>query len=220
MNGSIFVIMYKKYFKRPLDFLLALIGLIIISPILLISIIVLSLSFRESPFFTQKRPGKHERIFSVIKLKTMNSKKDADGNLLSDTERLTPLGIFIRKTSIDELPQLINVLKGEMSLIGPRPLLIRYQPYYTEEERKRFLIRPGITGLAQISGRNYITWEDRFAKDVEYSENITLAMDAKIIWKTLLKVLKSDDIEVDPTANPDMEYLDIERRDWKEKDFL
>ena len=220
MNGSIFVIMYRKFFKRPLDFLLALFGLILVSPVIIIALIILALSFRENPFFLQKRPGRHERIFSVIKLKTMNSRKDANGNLLSDTERLTPLGIFIRKTSIDELPQLINVLKGEMSLIGPRPLLIRYQPYYTKEERKRFLIRPGITGLAQISGRNYITWEDRFAKDVEYSENITLAMDAQIIWKTFLKVLKSDDIEVDPTANPDMEYLDIERQDWKEKGLL
>lgn len=220
MNGSIFVTMYRKFFKRPLDFLLALFGLIIASPILLVTIIVLALSFRENPFFLQPRPGRFERIFSVIKLKTMNSKKDADGNLLSDTERLTPLGIFIRKTSIDELPQLINVMKGEMSLIGPRPLLIRYQPYYTQEERKRFSIRPGITGLAQISGRNFITWEDRFAKDVEYSENITLAMDAKIICKTILKVLKSDDIEVDPTANPAMEYLDVERHDWKEKGLL
>ena len=220
MNGSIFVIMYRKFFKRPLDFLLALFGLILVSPVIIIALIILALSFRENPFFLQKRPGRHERIFSVIKLKTMNSRKDANGNLLSDTERLTPLGIFIRKTSIDELPQLINALKGEMSLIGPRPLLIRYQPYYTKEERKRFLIRPGITGLAQISGRNYITWEDRFAKDVEYSENITLAMDAQIIWKTFLKVLKSDDIEVDPTANPDMEYLDIERQDWKEKGLL
>lgn len=220
MNGSIFVTMYRKFFKRPLDFLLALFGLIVLSPILLFTILLLALSFRENPFFMQKRPGRFERIFSVIKLKTMNSKKDANGNLLSDTERLTPMGIFIRKTSIDELPQLVNVLKGEMSLIGPRPLLIRYQPYYTKEERKRFSIRPGITGLAQISGRNYITWEDRFAKDVEYSENITLAMDAKIIWKTILKVLKSDDIEVDPTANPTMEYLDVERKDWKEKDFL
>lgn len=220
MNGSIFATMYRKFFKRPLDFILALFGLIIASPILLITIIVLALSFKENPFFLQHRPGRHERIFSVIKLKTMNSKKDADGNLLSDTERLTPLGILIRKTSIDELPQLVNVLKGEMSLIGPRPLLIRYQPYYTKEERKRFLIRPGITGLAQISGRNYITWEDRFSKDVEYSENITLAMDAKIIWKTVLKVLKSDDIEVDPTSNPAMEYLDVVRSDWKEQDFL
>ncbi|UWX56571.1 sugar transferase [Maribacter litopenaei] len=212
--------MYRKFFKRPLDFLLALVGLIIVSPVLLIAILILAIDFRENPFFMQERPGKHEKIFSVIKLKTMNSRKDANGNLLSDTERLTPLGIFIRKTSIDELPQLINVLKGEMSLIGPRPLLIRYQPYYTLEERKRFSIRPGITGLAQISGRNYITWEDRFARDVEYSENITFAMDVDIIWKTILKVVKSDDIEVDPTSNPDMEYLDVERRDWKEKGLL
>ena len=207
---------YKKYFKRPLDVLLALIGLIVFSPLLLISIIVLAISFKESPFFLQKRPGKNEKIFSVLKLKTMNSKKDANGNLLSDTERLTPLGIFIRKTSIDELPQLINVLKGDMSLIGPRPLLIRYLPYHTEREKKRFLIRPGITGLAQVSGRNFITWENRFAKDVEYVENITFATDMKIFWLTFMKVISSDDIEVDPQSNPGMEFLDIERSSWEQ----
>ncbi len=207
---------YKNYFKRPLDFLMALTGLIVFSPILLIAIIVLTISFKESPFFTQKRPGRHEKIFSVLKLKTMNSKKDAQGNLLPDTDRLTPLGIFIRKTSIDELPQLVNVLKGDMSLIGPRPLLIRYLPYHTEREKKRFLIRPGITGLAQISGRNFISWEERFAKDVEYMENLTFKMDAKIFWSTVMKVMSSDDIEVDPQGNPDMQFLDIERSSWEE----
>ncbi len=207
---------YKNYFKRPLDFLMALTGLIVFSPILLIAIIVLTISFKESPFFTQKRPGRHEKIFSVLKLKTMNSKKDAQGNLLPDTDRLTPMGIFIRKTSIDELPQLINVLKGDMSLIGPRPLLIRYLPYHTEREKKRFLIRPGITGLAQISGRNFISWEERFAKDVEYMENLTFKMDAKIFWSTVMKVMSSDDIEVDPQGNPGMQFLDIERSSWEE----
>ena len=207
---------YKNYFKRPLDFILALVGLIILSPIILISIIILAISFKESPFFTQRRPGKNEKIFSVLKLKTMNSKKDDQGNLLPDTERLTPMGIFIRKTSIDELPQLINVLKGDMSLIGPRPLLIRYLPYHTEREKKRFLIRPGITGLAQISGRNFISWEDRFEKDVEYYENLTFATDVKIFWKTLMKIISSEDIEVDPQGNPEMEFLDIERSSWDE----
>lgn len=207
---------YKNYFKRPLDFIMALSGLIVFSPILLIAIIILAISFKESPFFTQKRPGKHQKIFSVLKLKTMNSKKDVNGNLLPDTDRLTPLGVFIRKTSIDELPQLINVLKGDMSLIGPRPLLIRYLPYHTERELKRFLIRPGITGLAQISGRNFISWEERFERDVEYMENLTFRMDAKIFWSTVMKVMSSDDIEVDPQANPGMQFLDIERSSWEQ----
>ncbi|SIQ78009.1 sugar transferase [Maribacter ulvicola] len=207
---------YKKYFKRPLDFILALFGLLVFSPIIVITIIILAISFKENPIFTQRRPGKNEKLFSVFKLKTMNSKKDADGNLLSDTERLTPLGIFIRKTSIDELPQLVNVLIGDMSLIGPRPLLIRYLPYHTEREKKRFLIRPGITGLAQISGRNFISWEDRFEKDVQYYENLTFATDLKIFWQTLMKVVSSDDIEVNPQGNPGMEFLDVERSSWEQ----
>ncbi|PIB31206.1 hypothetical protein BFP77_02420 [Maribacter sp. 4U21] len=203
---------YKKYFKRPLDFMLSLIGLIVLSPLLLIAIIAISISFKESPFFTQKRPGRREIIFSVLKLKTMNSKKDAQGNLLPDTDRLTPMGIFIRKTSIDELPQLINVLKGEMSLIGPRPLLIRYLPYYTQEERKRFLLRPGITGLAQISGRNFISWDDKFAKDVEYLDNISFALDLKIILLTIKKIVTSEGIEADPVGNVQLLALDDERK--------
>lgn len=207
---------YKNYLKRPLDLLMAIFGLLILSPLLLVTVIVLAISFKGNPFFTQKRPGKNEKIFSVLKLKTMTDEKDANGQLLSDTDRLTPIGIFIRKTSIDELPQLINVLKGDMSLIGPRPLLIRYLPYHTEREKKRFLIRPGITGLAQVSGRNFITWEDRFAKDVEYVENLTFAMDVRIFWLTLKKVISSHDIEVDPQANPNMNFLDVERSSWEQ----
>lgn len=204
--------MYKKYFKRPLDFFLALFGFLLVLPIVFITAIILAISFKESPFFVQKRPGRHEKIFSILKLKTMNNKRDAEGNLLPDSERLTPLGIFVRKTSIDELPQLLNVIKGEMSLIGPRPLLIRYLPYYTTEERKRFSARPGITGLAQVSGRNLITWESKFEKDVTYVENLTFIMDIKILWKTFKKVLKSADIEVDPNANPTTEAMDLIRQ--------
>ena len=204
---------YKKYFKRPLDFILALFGLIILLPIMVITTIVIAIGFKSWPFFIQKRPGKDEEIFSVLKFKTMNDKKDENGELLPDTDRLTPLGIFIRKTSIDELPQLINVLKGDMSLIGPRPLLIRYSPYYTEEERKRFLVKPGITGLAQVSGRNFITWEEKFKKDVEYVSNITFKTDLLIYWKTLQKVFKSEGIEVDPNSNPVMMALDIIREE-------
>ncbi|WP_317127160.1 sugar transferase [Maribacter algicola] len=208
--------MYKKYFKRPLDFFLSLLGLLVVSPILLLAIIAIAISFRENPFFTQKRPGKHERIFSVLKLKTMNSKKDKDGNLLPDKFRLTPFGIFIRKTSIDELPQLVNVLKGDMSLIGPRPLLIRYLPYYLENEKPRFLIRPGITGLAQISGRNYMTWEERFEKDIEYMNNMSFKMDLYIIWKTIQKIFNPGEIEVDPNSNPAMLAMDLQRKEWPE----
>lgn len=208
--------MYRNYFKRPFDIIMALTGLILSAPVLVIVIIILAIDFRENPFFTQQRPGKNEKIFSVIKLKTMNSKKDKDGNLLPDTDRLTPLGIFIRKTSIDEIPQLINVLIGDMSVIGPRPLLIRYLPYYTQEEKKRFLIKPGITGLAQVTGRNFISWEDKFKLDIEYMDNLTLLMDFKIIIKTIQKIFKSDDIEVDPNSNPVMTAMDIVRSQWDE----
>lgn len=207
---------YKNYFKRPLDFFLALCGLVVLSPILIITIVVLTISFKESPFFSQKRPGKNERIFSVLKLKTMNSRKDANGNLLPDSERLTPMGIFIRKTSIDELPQLINVLTGDMSLIGPRPLLIRYLPYYTKEEKKRFLIRPGITGLAQISGRNFMSWEDKFKKDIEYMENMSFKNDLILIFKTIEKIFNPGEIDVDPNSNPLMLAMDLQRQDWEE----
>jgi len=190
---------------------LSLIGLVFLSPLFLFTALILAIEFRGNPFFVHRRPGKHERIFSVLKFKTMNNKKDDTGNLLPDTDRLTPLGMLIRKTSIDELPQLLNVLKGDMSLIGPRPLLIRYSPYYTDEERKRFLVRPGITGLAQVSGRSFITWEEKFKKDVEYVENITLRTDIGIIWKTLIIVFKREGIEVDPNSNPQTMALDIIR---------
>lgn len=208
--------MYKNYFKRLLDLIIASIAFIIFLPIIIITGLVVAIGFRENPFFLHQRPGKNERIFSVIKFKTMNNKKDAMGNLLSDTERLTPLGIAIRKTSLDELPQLINVIKGDMSIIGPRPLLIRYLPYYRPQEKRRHEVRPGITGLAQIKGRNFISWEDKFKWDVHYIDNLSFLLDMKIIWKTLLKVLSPGDIEVDPNSNPVMLAVDIQRRDWPE----
>lgn len=201
---------YKNYFKRPLDILLAVLGLILFSPIILVIIIILTISYKGTPFFIQKRPGKNEKIFSVFKFKTMNDKTDNDGNLLPDADRLTPIGIFIRKTSLDELPQLVNIIKGEMSLIGPRPLLIRYLPHYTPEERIRFDARPGITGLAQISGRNFLSWEDRFKKDVTYVSSISFINDAKIFWTTVIKVVKGADIEVDQTS-AEMEAMDTQR---------
>ncbi len=165
---------------------------------------------KGKPFFVQERPGKNEKIFSIVKFKTMNDLTDDQGNLLPDRERLTPVGSFVRKTSLDELPQLINVIKGEMSFIGPRPLLIRYLPFYKEEERKRHSIRPGITGLAQVSGRNLLNWDDRLGLDVEYVKQVSFILDLKIVLRTIKNVLTSKDIAVDPQSV--MIDLDDERR--------
>ncbi|WP_142191047.1 sugar transferase [Arenibacter algicola] len=189
--------MYKKYFKRLGDIVASTIALLLLSPIFIIISLLLLIVNDGKPFFTQKRPGKNEAIFTILKFKSMNDKKDANGNLLPNAERLTRIGNIIRKTSLDEIPQLINVLKGDMSLIGPRPLLIRYLPYYTEEEKVRHSIRPGITGLAQVSGRNLLGWDTRLALDIEYAKNISLALDFKILLKTIKKALKSSDVVTD-----------------------
>jgi len=157
--------MYKNFFKRVFDFLAAFFGLLLLSPIFIIVMIGLAFANQGKPFFFQARPGKGERVFKIIKFKSMNDKKDANGNLLSDAERLTPVGAFVRKTSLDEIPQLINILKGDMSLIGPRPLLVAYLPFYTDREKLRHTVRPGITGLAQVNGRNTINWDERLALD-------------------------------------------------------
>ncbi|PHN93338.1 sugar transferase [Maribacter sp. 6B07] len=202
-----------KYLKRLFDIVLSLFGLLVLSPILLVVAVILALDFKDTPFFTQSRPGKNEKIFKVFKFKTMNNKKDENGELLSDTERLTSLGIFIRKTSIDELPQLFNVLIGDMSLIGPRPLLVKYLPYYRPEERIRFSVRPGITGLAQITGRNYMSWDEKFKKDIYYVKNLSFKQDAQIFYKTLIKVFKTSDVELDQSNY--MADLDIERKSYK-----
>jgi len=186
--------MYKIYFKRFLDFFAALIGLLLLSPIFLLATIGLFFANNGKPFFFQTRPGKNEKLFQIIKFKTMNDKKDAAGNLLSDAERLTPIGSFVRKTSLDEIPQLLNVLKGDMSLIGPRPLLIQYLPLYNSIQKKRHNIRPGITGWAQVNGRNAISWEQKFEYDVWYVENCTFALDVKILFLTVKKVFKSEGI--------------------------
>ena len=186
--------MYKIYFKRFLDFFAALIGLLLLSPIFLLATIGLFFANNGKPFFFQTRPGKNEKLFQIIKFKTMNDKKDAAGNLLSDAERLTPIGSFVRKTSLDEIPQLLNVLKGDMSLIGPRPLLIQYLPLYDAVQKKRHDIRPGITGWAQVNGRNAISWEQKFAYDVWYVENCTFLLDVKILLLTVKKVFKSEGI--------------------------
>lgn len=190
--------MYKNYIKRILDFTLALTGLIFLSPIFIIVTLGLYVVNQGKPFFLQERPGKDERIFKIIKFKSMNDKTDANGNLLPDADRLTPMGAFVRKTSLDEIPQLINVLKGDMSLIGPRPLLVRYLPYYTEREKLRHTVRPGITGWAQVNGRNTINWDERLELDVQYVENLSFTQDLTIILKTIQNVISRKDIVVIP----------------------
>lgn len=190
--------MYRLFFKRLLDVIAAIIGLLLVSPIFLILVVALTIANRGTPFFTQKRPGKNEKIFSIVKFKTMNDKKDLDKNYLPDAERLTSLGKIVRKTSLDEIPQLINIIKGDMSFIGPRPLLIKYLPYYYVSERKRHAIRPGISGLAQISGRNLLNWDDRLKKDVEYVENLSFVLDCSILIKTIRNVIVAKDVVVNP----------------------
>ena len=186
--------MYKEYIKRLIDFLLSVIGLIIVSPIIIVFAILLAIVNKGNPFFLQKRPGINEKIFDIIKFKTMNDAKDEEGNLLSDTERLTKIGKFVRKTSIDELLQLINVLKGDMSLIGPRPLLQEYLSLYNEEQKKRHEVKPGITGWAQVNGRNAISWNEKFKYDILYVNNISFYFDLKILFLTIKKVFKSEGI--------------------------
>lgn len=186
--------MYQNYFKRLFDFLIALIALLLFSPIFILVTIGLFFANQGKPFFFQTRPGKDEKLFRIVKFKTMNDKKDSEGNLLTDAERLTSIGRFVRKTSLDEIPQLLNVLKGDMSLIGPRPLLVEYLPLYNETQKRRHYVKPGITGWAQINGRNAISWEDKFTLDVYYVENQSFLLDLKIIFLTIKKVFVSEGI--------------------------
>ena len=209
--------MYRNYFKRVIDFIISLVALIILSPFFLVFIILGAIIMRGNPFFGQDRPGKDEKVFKLIKFRSMSNKKDKEGKLLPDKYRITKYGEFIRATSIDELPELINVLKGDMALVGPRPLLVEYLPYYTEKEKHRHDVRPGITGLAQVNGRNYITWEETFEYDVEYVNNITLLGDINILFKTIAKVIKREDITDATDTDTDSEgrhvhdALNIER---------
>ena len=190
--------MYKHFFKKILDFFIAFTALLVFSPLLIPITILLALANGGKPFFFQRRPGKNGQIFNIIKFKTMTDERDAEGNLLPDEKRLTAVGKFVRKTSIDEIPQLINVLKGDMSLIGPRPLLPQYLSLYSERQKKRHDVKPGITGWAQVNGRNAISWTKKFEYDVWYVENLSFALDLKIIFKTIKKVLISEGIN---TAN-------------------
>ena len=192
--------MYSKFFKRVIDFTLSLIALLVLSPILLILVIIGAIAMKGNPFFTQMRPGKidkktgKEKIFKLIKFRTMSNAKDKNGDLLPDKVRLNKYGRLLRSSSLDELPELLNIIKGDMSIVGPRPLAVQYLPYYTDEERVRHSIRPGLTGWAQVNGRTAISWEQRFKFDIEYVEKMSLGFDIKILIQTVLKVFKRSDI--------------------------
>ena len=192
--------MYAKYFKRGIDFILSLCALVVFSPIFLILIILGTIFMGGNPFFTQERPGKDEKIFKLIKFRTMNNKKDKEGKFLPDELRLNKYGKFLRASSLDELPELINILKGDMAIIGPRPLLVRYLDRYNEEQRHRHDVRPGLTGYAQAHGRNAVSWEDKLAMDVWYTTHITLVEDIKIIIDTVKSVLKHEGISSETSA--------------------
>ncbi len=185
---------YKRFFKRPLDFLLSIIALIILSPLLLLIAILVRVKLGSPIIFKQQRPGLNEKIFTIYKFRTMTDEKDENGELLPDSDRLTPFGKFLRSTSIDELPELVNILKGDMSIVGPRPLLVEYLPLYNEKQKLRHTVRPGLTGLAQVNGRNAITWEEKFDLDVKYAKNLTLKIDLFIIFRTIEKVIKREGI--------------------------
>lgn len=186
--------MYQKVFKRPIDLLLSLCGFLVLSPVFLIVTILLWINNNGKPFFVQQRPGRHATPFSLIKFKTMNNRVDGSGNLLPDADRLTAVGKFVRKTSLDEIPQLINVINGDMSLIGPRPLLMDYLALYSPEQSRRHEVRPGITGWAQVNGRNAISWQQKFRYDVWYVDHVSFLLDIKIIFMTILKVFKAEGI--------------------------
>lgn len=192
--------MYRAFFKSFLDVVIAFFALLLLLPILLIIYIIVFLNDGENPVFTQERPGKNGKIFKLFKFRTMNSKRDEKGKLLPDKNRLTKLGVALRKSSLDELPQLFNILKGDMSIIGPRPLLIEYLELYTAEQRKRHNVKPGITGWAQVNGRNGISWEQKFTYDVWYVNNLSFRLDIKIFLLTFLKVFKSENINVEGQA--------------------
>lgn len=204
--------MYKKYGKRSLDFILSLCSIIVLSPILIVLAVLVRVKLGSPILFRQERPGKDEKIFTLCKFRTMTDKRDAEGNLLPDAERLTKFGKFLRATSLDELPELFNIVKGDMSIIGPRPLLVSYLPYYTERERLRHSVRPGLTGLAQVSGRNFLDWDRRFQKDVEYVEHLTFGMDLKVLWMTVQTVLGHTDEVAEDTNAAEGNFAEIRKK--------
>ena len=208
--------MYAHFIKRVLDFIIALLIVICLSPIYLVLIIVLSFANKGAGvFFCQDRPGKYEKIFKAIKFKSMTDEKDAEGNLKSNAERITPIGKFMRKTSLDELPQMFNVINGDMALIGPRPLLVNYLPYYTDRERLRHSVRPGITGYAQTHGRNNLSWDERLAMDVYYVEHLSFGMDVKIFFRTIWNIIARKDINIVTGTSGEKKRLNLdeERKD-------
>lgn len=209
--------MYKLFFKRTIDLILSVFGFLILLPITIIVFIVLLFTNNGKPLFLQRRPGKNERIFNILKFKTMSDERDENGKLLPDEKRITKFGTFLRKTSLDEIPQLINIIKGDMSLIGPRPLRVRYLPYYTKEESIRHTVKPGITGLAQVSGRNFLDWDSRLQKDIEYVENLSFKEDLKILLKTFVNVITSKDVALDSDSG--MIDFDIYRKVNHEKNI-
>ncbi|MBD5523052.1 MAG: sugar transferase [Lachnospiraceae bacterium] len=208
--------MYKNCIKRCLDFLLSLCGIIVLSPILLILCILVRVKLGSPVLFRQERPGQGEKIFTLCKFRTMTDEKDENGKLLPDAVRLTKFGKFLRGTSLDELPELFNILKGDMSIIGPRPLLVSYLPYYSERERLRHSVRPGLTGLAQVSGRNFIDWDRRLARDVEYVENLSFGMDVKVLWMTVKTVLGHTDEVAEDTNAVEGNFAEIRRKRLEE----
>ncbi|MGB4609040.1 MAG: sugar transferase [Saccharofermentanales bacterium] len=213
---------YGKIVKRILDFVCSLLMILLLSPLLLILSILVLVNLGSPVFFRQIRPGKNEKIFRLVKFRSMNNKKDDAGNLLPDKERLTRFGLFLRKSSLDELPELWCILKGDMSFVGPRPLSIKYLPFYTEQEAKRHNVRPGLTGLAQIRGRNDLDWDQRLAYDIEYVENLTFKNDLKILFKTVAKVLKQEDVIVAGTGKVgDLDEIrQVQRPEYTDKDSV
>ncbi len=212
---------YRRFFKRPLDFTLALLAIVVLSPIFLIIAALVKIKLGSPVIFKQQRPGLNEKIFTMYKFRTMTNEKDANGELLADSERLTKFGRILRSTSLDELPELLNVLKGEMSVVGPRPLLIEYVTLYNEQQRKRLHVLPGITGWAQVNGRNALTWEEKFALDTWYVENWSFMLDLKIIIKTILAVLRREGISAQgevtmPRFTGNISALEKQREDYYE----
>lgn len=207
--------MYKLFFKRAIDLMLSVFGFLILLPVTIVVFIVLLFTNNGKPLFLQPRPGKNEKVFNILKFKTMSDDRDDNGKLLPDEQRITKFGTFLRRTSLDEIPQLINIIKGDMSLIGPRPLRVRYLPYYTKEESIRHTVRPGITGLAQVSGRNFLDWDNRLQKDIEYVESLSFKQDFNILLKTFINVVTSKDVALDGESG--MIDFDVLRKSKHEK---